>query len=136
MLGPLTLGPIAHKLSGYKPALLMALMLAFFSASAILFIPSVISSKHQPKMYFDCAEGVFRVEQCANWEGHCDTFPKPKPAINFSSFELVTCSYLCADEKASFNSTWYPVNVCFSNNNDPTNLCIGMIIFTIFTIFN
>lgn len=130
MVGPLCLGPVAHKLSSYKQILVLALLLAFAASTGLLFVPSVVSSEHTPKMYFDCTEDVFRIEQCPNWEGQCHTYPK-RPATNFSSFELVTCSYVCADEKTVVNSSVYPINVCFhnndNNNNDLSNLCLGMI---------
>lgn len=129
MVGPLCLGPIAHKLSGYKQTLVLALLLAFGASTGLLFVPSVISSEHTPKMYFDCTEDVFRIEQCPNWEGQCHTYPK-RPATNFSSFELVTCSYVCSDDRTAVNSTLYPINVCFNNNdnnnNDPSNLCLDV----------
>lgn len=124
MLGPLCIGPIAHKLSGYKQTLILCLVLAFCACTALLFVPVVVSTEHMPKMYFDCTKGVFQIEQCPNWEGHCDTYPK-RPATNFSSFELVTCSYVCPKERTVLNSSWYPVNVCFNNNNDPASLCLG-----------
>lgn len=124
MMGPLCLGPLAHKLSGYKQTLVLTLFLSFFAATSLLFIPRVISSEHTPKMYFDCSEGVFRIEQCPDWEGQCHTYPQ-RPATNFSSFELVTCSYVCNDEKTPVNTSWYPVNVCFHNSNDPASLCLG-----------
>ena len=133
MAGPLCLGPLAHKLSGYKQTLVCTFVLAFFACTSLLFVPNVVSSEHTPKMYFDCSEGVFRIEQCPNWNGQCHTYPK-KPATNFSSFELVTCSYVCADERTSVNSSMYPVNVCFhnnDNNNDPSNLCLGMCKYSI-----
>lgn len=130
MVGPLCLGPVAHKLSGYKQILVLALLLAFGASIGLLFVPNVVSSEHTPKMYFDCSEDVFRIEQCPNWGGQCHTYPK-RPATNFSSFELVTCSYVCADEKTVVNSSAYPINVCFhnndNNNNDPSNLCLGML---------
>lgn len=126
MAGPLCLGPLAHKLSGYKQGLVASLLLAFISCTALLFVPSVISSEHTPKMYFDCSEGVFRVEQCPNWNGQCHIYPK-RPATNFSSFELVTCSYVCPDDKTPVNSSWYPINVCFHNTNEHiSNLCLDV----------
>ena len=124
MLGPLSLGPLAHKLSGYKQTLIVALLIAFMSGTALLFVPGVISTEHNPKMYFDCSEGVFRIEQCPNWNGECHIHPK-RLAINFSSFELVTCSHMC-DKPQQVNSTWYPINVCFhSENEESGSLCIG-----------
>lgn len=134
MAGPLCLGPLAHKLSGYKQGLVASLLLAFISCTALLFVPSVISSEHTPKMYFDCSEGVFRVEQCPNWNGQCHIYPK-RPATNFSSFELVTCSYVCPDDKTPVNSSWYPINVCFHNTNEHiSNLCLGRFSFVCFVL--
>ncbi|KAF7494726.1 hypothetical protein SSS_05652 [Sarcoptes scabiei] len=123
MLGPLVLGPLAHKLSGYKQTLVLTLVLAFLSVTALLFIPGVISTEHIPKIYFDCNEGVLRIEQCPNWSGECQTYPQRSMA-NFSSFEIVTCSYHCVDDKTAINSSWYPISVCFHNNNDPVSLCL------------
>ncbi|XP_075678896.1 uncharacterized protein LOC113790970 [Dermatophagoides pteronyssinus] len=126
MIGPLCFGPLAHKLSGYKQTLILTMILAFLSVTALLFIPKVISNEHTPKMYFDCNENVLRIEQCSNWNGQCHTYPK-RPATNFSSFEIVTCSYVCNDDgRHKINSSWYPVNVCFHDSNDPVSLCLDV----------
>ncbi|OTF74730.1 hypothetical protein BLA29_000678 [Euroglyphus maynei] len=125
MLGPICFGPLAHKLSGYKQTLILTMIIAFLSVTALLFIPKVISNEHTPKMYYDCNEGVLRIEQCPNWNGQCHTYPQ-RPATNYSSFEIVTCSYVCNNDKITINSSWYPVNVCFHDSNDPVSLCLDV----------
>ena len=117
MVGPLCLGPIAYKYNKYKAVLVFCLLFSFVSYTALLFVPKVIVTERQPKIYYDCTEKVLRIEQCPNWEGQCHTYPK-RPATNFSNFELVTCNYECP-YIGNQNASWFPIYVCFQGMTGP-----------------
>jgi hypothetical protein len=124
MIGPLCLGPIAYKYNKYKTLLVLCLLISFLSYTALLLVPKVIITERQPKIYFDCTQSILRIERCPNWEGQCHTYPK-RPATNFSNFQLTTCTYECPFT-VNFNSSWYPIHVCFRGNNEEGNMCLGM----------
>ncbi|XP_054162371.1 uncharacterized protein LOC128960324 [Oppia nitens] len=124
MIGPLCLGPIAYKYNKYKSILVFCLLLSFISYTGLLFVPKVIITERQPKIYYDCTQSILRIEQCPNWEGQCHTYPK-RPATNFSNFQFTSCSYECPFS-GSYNSSWNPINVCFMGTPNDGSLCLTL----------
>ncbi|CAG2181289.1 unnamed protein product, partial [Oppiella nova] len=102
--------------------LVFCLLLSFIAYTGLLFVPKVIITERQPKIYFDCSQSILRIEQCPNWEGQCHTFAK-RPATNFSNFQLTSCAYECP-YSGTYNASWYPIHVCFRSTNDEGNMCL------------
>ena len=133
MIGPLCLGPIAYKYNKYKVILVFCLLLSFMSYTALLFVPKVIITERQPKVYFDCTENVLRMERCPNWEGQCHTYPK-RGATNWTNLQFTSCTYECPFT-GTYNSSWYPITICLRSSNEEGSLCLGMSLTQGFTLF-
>ncbi|CAG2106468.1 unnamed protein product [Medioppia subpectinata] len=121
MIGPLCLGPIAYKYNKYKTILVLCLLISFTAYTALLFVPKVIITERQPKIYFDCSDNILRIEQCPNWEGQCHTYAK-RPATNFSNFQLTGCTYECP-YSGTVASPGTPITACFQSTNEMGSVC-------------
>ena len=124
MIGPLCLGPIAYKCNKYKVILVFCLLLSFIAYTALLFVPKVILTERQPKIFFDCTQSILHIERCPNWEGQCHIYPK-RPATNFSNFLFTGCTYECPFSM-NRNSSWYPIHVCFRSIGAESDNCKGL----------
>lgn len=111
-------GVVAHLYNKYQTLLVITLIASAISHTSLLFIPRVIRHPRHPSIVFDCSNSQLKIEHCPDWPlGSCATKPKAPSIGNFSNFSLTKCSYVCPPT-VTLNSSWYPLNVCFTSASE------------------
>ena len=111
-------GVVAHLYNKYQTLLVITLIASAISHTSLLFIPRVIRHPRHPSIVFDCSNSQLKIEHCPDWPGgSCATKPKAPSIGNFSNFSLTKCTYVCPPTVPP-NSSWYPLNVCFTSASE------------------